>query len=132
VREIVSQLKAQGKTVMLNSHLLSEIEMTCDQVAILKAGQIVRQGKIDDLLAAPSTVEMRVLNQTPALLRDLEGLAQSVTVDGETVTAGIPDESLIPELVSSLVKNGGRLMSLVPRRESLEDLFIRVVETDTV
>jgi ABC-2 type transport system ATP-binding protein len=123
VREIVSQLKAQGKTV---------IEMTCDQVAILKAGQIVRQGKIDDLLAAPSTVEMRVLNQTPALLRDLEGLAQSVTVDGETVTAGIPDESLIPELVSSLVKNGGRLMSLVPRRESLEDLFIRVVETDTV
>ena len=72
VREIVSQLKAQGKTVMLNSHLLSEIEMTCDQVAILKAGQVVRQGKIDDLLAAPSTVEMRILNQTPALLRDLQ------------------------------------------------------------
>ncbi len=130
VREIVSQLKAQGKTVMLNSHLLSEIEMTCDQVAILKAGRIVRQGKINDLLAAPSTVEMRVLNQTPALLRDLQGLAQSVTADGETVTAGIPDEALIPELVSAIVKNGGRLMSLVPRRESLEDLFIRVVETD--
>jgi ABC-2 type transport system ATP-binding protein len=115
---------------MLNSHLLSEIEMTCDQVAILKGGRVVRQGKINDLLAAPSTVEMRVLDQTPALLRDLQGLATSVAADGETVTAGIPDESLIPELVSAIVKNGGRLMSLVPRRESLEDLFIRVVETD--
>ena len=130
VREIVSHLKAQGKTVMLNSHLLSEIEMTCDQVAILKAGQVVRQGKIDDLLAAPSTVEMRILNQTPALLRDLQTLAQTVTVEGEQVTASIADEAAIPELVAAIVKNGGRLMALVPRRESLEDLFIRVVETE--
>ena len=91
---------------------------------------MVRQGKIDDLLAAPSTVEMRVLNQTPALLRDLGGLAQTVTVEGEEVTASIPDENLIPDLVAAVVKNGGRLMSLAPMRESLEDLFIRVVETD--
>ena len=131
VREVISQLKSQGKTVMLNSHLLSEIEMTCDQVAILKAGQVVRQGKIDDLLAAPSTVEMRILNQTPALLADFQSLAQTVTVDGEMVTASIPDEAAIPELVAATVRGGGRLMSLVPRRESLEDLFIRVVETDS-
>ncbi|MBV9850856.1 MAG: ABC transporter ATP-binding protein [Armatimonadetes bacterium] len=128
VREIVSHLKAQGKTVMLNSHLLSEIEMTCDQVAILKAGRVVRQGKIDDLLAAPSTVEMRVLNQTPALLKELHGLARTVTAQGEMVTASIGDEGAIPDLVAAVVRNGGRLMALIPRRESLEDLFIRVVE----
>jgi ABC-2 type transport system ATP-binding protein len=131
VREIISQLKAQGKTVMLNSHLLSEIEMTCDQVAILKAGQIIRQGTIDDLLAAPATVEMRVLNQSPALLRSLEGLAKTVTASEELLTASIGDEAVIPDLVAAIVNNGGRLMSLVPRRESLEDLFIRVVETDS-
>ena len=130
VREIVAALKAAGKTVLLNSHLLGEIEMTCDQVAILKAGQVVRLGKIDDLLAAPSTVEMRVGNQSPALLRALEALAQTVTADGETVTATIGDEGVIPELAAAVVGYGGRLMSLVPRRESLEDLFIRVVETD--
>jgi len=130
VREIVAALKAAGKTVLLNSHLLGEIEMTCDQVAILKAGQVVRLGKIDDLLAAPSTVEMRVGNQSPALLRALEALAQTVTADGETVTATIGDEGVIPELAAAVVGHGGRLMSLVPRRESLEDLFIRVVETD--
>jgi ABC-2 type transport system ATP-binding protein len=129
VREIVAHLKALGKTVMLNSHLLSEIEMTCDQVAILKNGQIVRQGKIDDLLAAPSTVQMRILNQTPALIKALEALSRTVHAEGEQVTATIPDEAIIPELVGAVVGNGGRLMSLVPMRESLEDLFIRVVET---
>ena len=132
VREIVSALKAQGKTVMLNSHLLSEIEMTCDQVAIMKGGQVVRQGKIDDLLAAPSTVQMRILNQSPALLKALEGLSRTVQADGEQVTAMIGDEAVIPELVAATVKEGGRLMSLVPMRESLEDLFIRVVEAEDV
>ena len=130
VREIVAGLKAAGKTVLLNSHLLGEIEMTCDQVAILKAGQVVRLGKIDDLLAAPSTVEMRVGNQSPALLRALGELARTVTADGEMVSATIGDEGVIPELAATIVGHGGRLMSLVPRRESLEDLFIRVVETD--
>ena len=128
VREIVAGLKAAGKTVLLNSHLLGEIEMTCDQVAILKAGQVVRLGPIQDLLAAPSVVEMRVGGQSPALLRALEGLARTVMADGETITASIADEGVIPGLAAAVVGHGGRLMALVPRRESLEDLFIRVVE----
>ncbi len=130
VREIVSALKDEGKTVMLNSHLLSEIEMTCDQVAIIKGGQVIRQGKIDDLLAAPSTVSMRILNVTPALVHALESLAQTVGIDGEKVIATISDEEIVPEIVAAVVQSGGRLMSLVPMRESLEDLFIRVVETE--
>ena len=132
VREIISALKAQGKTVMLNSHLLSEIEMTCDQVAILKNGKVVRQGKIDDLLAAPSTVNMKIGNVSPSLIKALQSLARTVTVDGENVAATITDEAIIPDLVTAVVAEHGRLMSLVPMRESLEDLFIRTVETDTV
>ena len=131
VREIVSSLKAQGKTVLLNSHLLSEIEMTCDQVAILKQGQVIRLGKIDDLLAAPSTVVMRVGNQSSALLKSLEGLARTVEISGEEIRATIGDEAIIPEIAAAVVGQGGRLMSLVPMRESLEDLFIRVVETSS-
>jgi len=132
VREIVAGLKAEGKTVLLNSHLLGEIEMICDQVAILKAGEVVRLGRIDDLLAVPSTVEMRVGNVTPGLLRALEALARTVTVEDDLVTATIEDEAIIPDLAAAVVGHGGRLGSLVPRRESLEDLFIRVVETGDV
>ncbi|HEX5322341.1 MAG TPA: ABC transporter ATP-binding protein, partial [Capsulimonadaceae bacterium] len=130
VRDIVHQLKAQGKTVFLNSHLLSEIEMTCDEVAILKAGRVVRQGPIDALLAAPSLVQMRIENRSPALMTALESLARTTEVDeaAGTVTVGLEREDIIPELAEAVVKNGGKLMSLIPQRESLEDLFIRVVE----
>ncbi len=128
VREIVAALKAAGKTVLLNSHLLGEIEMTCDQVAILKKGVVVRVGAMDELLAAPATVEMRVQNISPALIRALESLSRTVTVDGEEIRVGIPDEAVVPELAAAVVGHAGRLLSLIPKRESLEDLFIRVVE----
>jgi ABC-2 type transport system ATP-binding protein len=129
VRRIVGLLKEQGKTVMLNSHLLSEIEMTCDQVAILKAGRVVRQGKIDDLLAAATTVRMRILDRGAELMKALEGIAVTVRIEGDEVVAAIKNEDNIPEMVAAVVRHGGRLMQLIPVRESLEDLFIRTVET---
>jgi ABC-2 type transport system ATP-binding protein len=128
VRKIVGYLKEMGKTVMLNSHLLSEIEMTCDQVAILKAGRVVRQGRIDDLLAAATTVRMRILNMTGDLRAALEAIAVSVATEGEEVIASIESDETIPEMVEAIVRHGGRLMELIPVRESLEDLFIRTVE----
>lgn len=130
VRDIIGHLKRQGKTVFLNSHLLSEIEMTCDEVAILKAGSVVRQGPIDALLAAPSVVQMRIENRTPAVLAALGSFARTMEVDESAgiVTVGLEREETIPDLADAVVKNGGRLLSLIPQRESLEDLFIRVVE----
>ena len=130
VRDIVAGLKAAGKTVLLNSHLLSEIEMSCDQVAILKSGQVIRQGKIDDLLAAPTIVKMRVQAQTPGLITALETLSRTVEVSGEEIAATISEEGAISELAATVVGHGGRLLSLIPMRETLEDLFIRVVERD--
>ena len=128
VREIVAGLKERGKTVLLNSHLLGEIEMTCDQVAILKKGEVVRVGSMNDLLAAPASVEMRVQNISPGLIHALESLARTVAVSGEEITVGIGDEAIIPDIAAAVVGSGGRLLSLIPKRESLEDLFIRVVE----
>jgi ABC-2 type transport system ATP-binding protein len=71
VRDIIVHLKARGATVFLNSHLLSEIEMTCDQVAVLNRGRLIRQGTLDELLAPASVVELQVeggdANLRPAL-----------------------------------------------------------------
>jgi ABC-2 type transport system ATP-binding protein len=132
VRDIVRHLKDLGKTVFLNSHLLGEIELTCDEIAIMKRGKIVRQGKIDDLLAAPSQVTMRVLSLSRQLETELRKLTRTLTIgeDKETVNASIASDDDIPILVQTIVNNDGRLMSLVPQRESLEDLFIRIVEED--
>jgi ABC-2 type transport system ATP-binding protein len=130
VRDIVHHLKSQGKTIFLNSHLLSEIEMTCDQVAIVKRGRVVRLGRVDDLLAAPSVAQMRVDNQTPELIEALTRLSRFVEADpvAGTINAGVASEENFPDLAAAVVHHGGRLLALVPQRESLEDLFIRVVE----
>jgi len=132
VRDLINHLKAAGKTIFLNSHLLSEIEMTCDQVAILKGGRLMRQGRIEDLLAAPSTVEMRILNLNPVLVREMERLAHNVSANGQVVKASVADEEAIAGLVSAIVRLDGKLVSLIPKRESLEDMFIRVVTGEEV
>jgi ABC-2 type transport system ATP-binding protein len=130
VRDIVRHLKSQGKTIFLNSHLLGEIELTCDEIAIMKKGRIVRQGKIDDLLAAPSHVSMRVLSASEQLLAKLREQTRTLehSIETDTIDVAIASDDEIPALVSTIVNNGGRLMSLIPQRESLEDLFIRIVE----
>jgi hypothetical protein len=73
---------------------------------------------------------MRIENRTPAMLTALESLARTVEVDESAgvVTVGLEREEAIPDLAEAVVKNGGRLLSMVPQRESLEDFFIRVVE----
>ncbi len=129
VRALLMDLKAEGVTVFLNSHLLSEIEMTCDQVAIIKQGRVVRQGTVDSLLAATHTVAMRVRGVSEGLLRDLQSVTpEKIERDGEMLTVVIQNEDAIPELARIVVGGGAALLSLVPQRESLEDLFIRVVE----
>ncbi len=88
----------------------------------------MRQGRIEDLLATPSTVEMRILNMSPAIVCELEGLAHDVTANGQMVTASVADEAAIADLVEAIVRLDGKLVSLIPKRESLEDMFIRVVK----
>jgi ABC-2 type transport system ATP-binding protein len=129
VRTLISDLKAEGVTVFLNSHLLSEIEMTCDQVAIIKQGVVVRQGSVHTLLAASTTVEMAIDGLTDTLLKQLQDAAAG-PIDNRNGVLVIPmaGGDGQPDLAKIVVESGARLQSLVPVRESLEDLFIRTVE----
>jgi ABC-2 type transport system ATP-binding protein len=68
IRDVLLELKQQGKTVFVNSHLLSELEMVCDRVAILVAGQVAKQGTLDELSAARQRYEMEVIADDPATL----------------------------------------------------------------
>jgi ABC-2 type transport system ATP-binding protein len=127
VRDVILKLREVGTTVFLNSHLLSEIEMTCDEVAILKRGRLVKQGPIEALLAPPSTVELRLEQVTPAVTGALAALG-SVTQNGDgSLHVEVADAGRIPDLAEAVVRSGGRLLSMVARRETLEDLFVRTV-----
>jgi ABC-2 type transport system ATP-binding protein len=126
---VIEYLKQQGKTVFLNSHLLSEVERSCDYVAILNKGRVVKQGTLEQLLVNRSMVTIELRQITPAVLEAVGRVAHRVQrIDEQRIVAEVEGENQVPELARAVVFAGGELMSLQAQRESLEDLFIQVIE----
>ena len=128
VRDIILAVRERGVTVFLNSHLLSEAERVCDRVAIINKGSVVRQGALSELLSGDLEVDLRLANLTPELLEALGRLSSQVKIDGSVVTVRVAREETIPLLAEAAVQGGGRLLALTPRRSSLEDYFVQVIE----
>lgn len=128
VRDIIKHLRQLGVTVFLNSHMLSEVEMVCDRVAIINLGKVVRAGRLEELLTAKLQVSLRVEGITPEITGELKSLASRMEVDGSKIELTLDHEGKLPLLAQTVVGNGGRLYEMTPKRESLEDLFVEVVE----
>lgn len=132
VRDIVQDLKSQGKTILLNSHLLSEIEMTCDRVAIIKQGKVATQGTLDELLGTSPAVDIEVEEMTDAAMSAIREIALKLSFERVPIrrfTAWVRSSEDIPELARALIHNNVPLLALVPRRETLEQLFVRIIES---
>lgn len=133
VRDIILALKSQGKTVFLNSHLLSEVEMVCDRVAVMNHGKVVAVGPVGDLLRGQLVVEFRVGSWDEANEGDVSvfGKVESVTggdSGASLVLMSLADESCIPAIVSRLVERCVAVYGVTPERKTLEDLFIDLVD----
>ena len=128
VRDIIHSLREQGITVFLNSHLLSEIEVTCDRVAFIRRGEIVQTGRLGDLLSAGAEVELRLGDLAPATLAEIGRFGPCENLDAERLLVRLRSEEEVPDLVAWLADQGARVYSVIPRRLSLEDLFMRVME----
>jgi ABC-2 type transport system ATP-binding protein len=126
VRSIVRRARDAGSTILLNSHLLTEVERVCDRVAIVDHGRVLASGRIDDLLGE-STVRVRATDLPTAAI---EGLRRFGSVeageDGRLTFAGLDDER-IPDLVAAIVAAGGRVHAVDAGQATLEDLFMRLV-----
>lgn len=130
VRDIIRDLRGQGTTVFLNSHLLSEVEITCDRVAFIKRGEVVRVSELQTLVEGETSVILRAGRLTPEILSGLAQWARDVRVDGGHVTFTITSESSLPAIAHYLVDCGAEIYALTPQRLSLEDLFIQLTGTD--
>ncbi len=140
VRDIIHDLRAQGVTVFLNSHFLSEVEVTCDRVAIVKRGRVVRAGTLDELTGGATEVEIRAGGLTAELVAglarwgrvvDSRGTAENGQGDDITrlmLTVDQPDA--LPAIADYLVTGGARLYALAPQRLPLEELFMRVMREE--
>ena len=124
VREILLQAKAAGKTVFLSSHLLSEVELVCDRVAVLHRGRLARLGKTADLLQSRDKAEIVARNIAPNLFPD------AVTNNG--VVAFTVLASAQRQAVERVWAMGGEIVSVNPLKRSLEDLFLEVTAESAV
>lgn len=130
VRDLIRDLRLAGVTVLLNSHLLSEVEVACDRVAIIKRGRVVRIGAMEELTDATTEVEVRAGGLTSALVAGLSAWGQVTATNAAGLTIEVADREQLPEIARYLVEGGVRLYALSPRRLPLEELFLRIVKED--
>ncbi len=129
VRDIIHDF-ARGVTVFLNSHLLSEVEITCDRVAFIKHGQVIQISPLQTLMEGELSVEVRLRGLNSTALAGLSRWARNIRLDGEHLSMTIEREDDLPAINRYLVEQGAQVFSLRPQHISLEDLFIQIVGTD--
>ncbi len=139
VRDLLLELRAEGKTIFVTSHVLSDIEHLCDSVVILQKGVAVAQGPLDELLL-PDKRESAATLVLPATDDDArEGAAtQLASIEGTAVVKRKDDVLVlslptgkVEELTATAANCGARLVELAPQRDSLEELFVRkALDTD--
>lgn len=134
VRDIIRGLREENITVFLNSHLLSEIELTCDRVAFIREGTIVRVARLDELGQERVQLTIRVGQPTPDLIGGLAFFGDDVVMDGVNgrLHLTLADETRIPDLVSWLVEEGQAIYELSPKRLSLEEQFLEIIGDEMV
>jgi ABC-2 type transport system ATP-binding protein len=132
VRDIIRDLRQQGTSVFLNSHLLSEVEITCDRVAFIKNGEVVRTSRLNSLVEGELTVKARVQNLSDEVLSGLSRWSQNPRLDGEYLSMTLSAESDLPEVNGYLVEHQVAVFSFQPEQISLEDLFMQIIGKEGV
>jgi ABC-2 type transport system ATP-binding protein len=130
VREIIKAQRQCGATVLLNSHLLSEVEITCDRVAFIKHGEVIETRELNSLLEEPTTVQVRAANLTPEMAAGVTQWASSAALQDHQLTISVPSREVLPQVLRYLVNCGAEVYEFTPHRLSLEERFLEVVGSD--
>ena len=130
IRDVLLKLKEAGVTIFINSHLLSEIEMTCDRVAILHQGHLIKMGTKQELTTKGELVELRVEGINDMLIQKLTVVSNQLQSEGDLITLTPKDAETIGTIPEIIINHGGKLLSLTTRTESLEDIFYRLIKEE--
>jgi ABC-2 type transport system ATP-binding protein len=132
VRDIIREARAEGTTVFINSHLLSEVEVTCDRVAFIRNGRVVQAGSLQELSAGRARVQLRLESIPAGLPEALAQWGEPVTViDQQTVELTLSDQTQLADLNAWLVGHALRVCALIPQRPTLEQLFLQIIGRET-
>lgn len=127
MRNLLQTMRDEGRTVFINSHLLGELEMICDSVAIMNKGEIVRQGTIKDLTEKTQRYVIRTQGEIPAeLLAKFSD--QGAEIESETITMYQNDPGPMQPILDELRAAGVTIVEMREARQSLEEMFMEAVE----
>jgi ABC-2 type transport system ATP-binding protein len=131
IREIILHLKARGKTIFINSHLLSEVEMVCDEVAIMNKGQVVVQGPVAQLTNIGLSYRLETSPLADAAKSKLvESFSRLGLVNGH-LEVTVQDHAELNRLIDHLRQAQAEIHAIVPQRRTLEESFFAAIKGAT-
>jgi ABC-2 type transport system ATP-binding protein len=129
IRDLLAEEARAGRAILLNSHLLSEIELTCTRVAILRRGKVVAQGRIDDLTRRQSVYRLVAEPAGEMLATEIRSTGAAVEGEGRTLLLSVRDAEHLNQILDLVRRRGALVEELSPVRSSLEDVFVGLVRT---
>jgi len=131
IRDILRNLKEQGKTVFLNSHLLSEVELVSDRVAILDKGKLLKTGTVDELTTTGSRYQIGFVPPLPESFRlEAAALVLQISYAPEALTGELKSTQELNRLIDLLRKHGVELTSITRQRSTLEESFLNLLKRE--
>ena len=130
IRDFIFELKNKGKTIFINSHLLSEVEMICDKVAILDKGKLVKTGTVDDLLENDNSFFVDIDNSTEKLYSIPALQTIDYKIDGSRIILKNSNYETLNNLIDILRKNGVIVKGSGALKVSLEEFFIDTIDNE--
>ncbi|HUI66272.1 MAG TPA: ABC transporter ATP-binding protein [Bacteroidota bacterium] len=129
IREILKDLRNRGKTIFLNSHMLSEVELISDRVAVLDKGQLLKQGTVDELTSGGFAYAIGIAGSLPPdVIDEARAVLLNFTLERDSVIAECKTTEELNRLIDLLRKNRVDITSVVRQRSTLEDSFLSLIK----
>ncbi len=129
VRDLLLDLKHRGATIFLSSHILSEVEVVCDRVAVINRGKLVRQGALSEIVGSDKGYEIVFTDPNKSIVPGLQEKGLKVTPSYGQFSAFVQDEAFGQLVVDIIRSGGGTVKGFLPKTRSLEDVFLDLVGT---
>jgi len=128
IRNILLELKKQGKTIFLNSHLLAEVESVCDRVAILDKGHMIKSGPVHSLISVKPSYDIEISEIDNDTIEELGLSFPNAIIEGNTIRVTFEDKYQINGLIDFLRQNYVDILAIAPEKVSLEDSFMQLIK----
>ncbi len=128
IRDLLLELKAQGKTIFINSHLLSEVEMICDEVAILHQGLLLRQGTVHELTTSDQRYRVHAAVKDADLLQQIRAKATLAEANNGHLELVVAGPEPLNEIIDLLRRHHTLIEAIIPHRQSLEESFFQTIQ----